>query len=373
MYVNARSRRLGRFVGLSALVAIALAFVILFGVVSNESTSAASFGPMAGYVWQGHVRSLQGSWTVPRILNRSHGSASTWIGVQAPGTPKPFIQIGSDEAEGFRPGDAPEAHYNAFWSDVARGSRPHTLFRVNPGDDLSASLTLAENKWRLAIVDTSSGAAARFSANAETGAPLEQAEWTQEDVADGAAKPLPYPQLGAVSFRRLAVNSAIPSSARLSAEWMSVGGKSIAPSPLQDGSFRLQPAPALTAAGKQYLRIIGPEEAAAYAFYGQLARWTARTPYPQIASASSNFGAALAASVQALAHARWPASAQAPLRALIGDMRVPLEHLRPAPSLPAASLAGWRAARTREAEADAVGDAEDALRRALNVPLVPVR
>jgi hypothetical protein len=373
MYVNARSRRLGRLVGLSALAAVAIAFLILLALVSNEATPAASFGPTAGYVWRGHVASLQGSWTVPRILNNSRGSASTWIGVQAPGTPKPFIQIGSNEAEGYRPGDAPEAHYDTFWSDVRQGSHRHALFRVNPGDDLSASLTLAHDKWTLAILDKSSGAGARFSTSAETGAPFEEAEWMQEDVANGAAKPLPYPQLSAVGFHRLAVNSATPSTARLAAEWMSADGKSVAPSPLHDGSFTLEPAPALSGAGKQYLRISGPENAAAYAFYAQLVRWTATTPYSQIASASSKFAAALQASIQAAAHARWPASAQGPAQTLIGDMGVLLDRLRSAPSRSAAGLAAWRAALTRETEADAVGGAEDALRSELNVPLVAAR
>jgi Peptidase A4 family len=371
MYMTDRSRRLGRLVGISALAVVGLAFLILFGVVSNEATSSASFGPMAGYVYRGHVTSLRGSWTVPRILNGSHGSASTWIGVQGPGAPKPFIQIGSSEAEGFRPGDAPEARYYTFWSDAVRGAPPRTLFRVNPGDDLSASLTRTHNRWMLAIVDTSSGAAERFSTSAQTRAPFEEAAWTQEDVANGAATPLPYPQLGPVGFRRLAVNSLTPSAARLAAEWMSVDGKSVAPSPLHDGSFTLGPAPALTGAGKQYLRISGPEDAANYAFYGQFAGWTATTPLSQIASASSKLAAALDSSILADAHAQWPASAQRQVRSLIDDMRRLRDRLRSTPSRPA-SLAAWRAGLTRETEADAVGEAEDALRRALNVPLVPV-
>jgi hypothetical protein len=291
--------------------------------------------------------------------------------VQEPGAPKPFIQIGNNEAEGFRPGDAPEAHYYAFWSDVARGARPHTLFRVDPGDDLSASLRRAHDRWMLTIVDTSSGAAERFSTSAETRAPVQEAEWTQENVANGAAKPLPYPQLSAVGFRRLAVNSSTPRTGRLSAEWMSVDGRSIAPSPLHDGSFTLQPAPALTAAGKQYLRISRPEDAAAYAFDAQSARWTATTPYSEIASASSKFAAALRAGIQADAHARWPGSVQGQVRSLIEDMRRLRDQLRFAPPGSAAALAARRAALTHATEAGAVGEAEDALRRALNVPLVP--
>jgi hypothetical protein len=370
MHATARSRRLASFAVLSALAAIALAFLILFGVVSNEASTTAGFGPFAGYAWRGQVTSLRGSWTVPRILGGSRGSASTWIGVQAPGTAKPFIQIGSNEAEGFRPGDAPEARYDAFWSDLAQGPHSHALFRVKPGDDLSASLTVSHDRWTLAIVDTSSGAAARFSTSAATRAPFEEAEWTQEDVAAGAAKPLPYPRLTPIRFRGLAVNSATPSPAHLVAEWMSADGMSVAPGPLNEGSFTLRPAPALTSAGRRYLGITGPEDAAAYAFYAQMARWTATTPYSQISSASSKFAARLRASIRAAAHAQWPASAQGRVRALIDDVSVLLDRLRSAPSRPAASLAAWRAGLSREAEAHAVGDAEDALRRALNVPLV---
>jgi hypothetical protein len=373
MYMTDRSRHLSELVGLSALAGVAVAFLVLFGVVSNEAPSNPSFGPRAGYAWRGHVTSLRGSWTVPRILSGSKGSASTWIGVQAPGTPRPFIQIGSTEVEGFHPGDAPEAHYDTFWSDVRGGSHPHLLFRVNPGDDLSASLTRSHNGWTLHILDTSTGAAERFSSRAEASAPFEEAEWTQEDVADGAAKPLPYPRLSAVGFRRVAVNSVAPSSSHLSAEWMSANGKSIAPSALHDGSFTLEPAPALTAPGKQYLRISGPEDAAGYAFYAQFARWTAATPYSQIAAASSRFATALQATMRAVAEARWPSTAEGHVRALMDDIRTLLAHLRYPSSRSPRSLAAWRAALTREAQADPVGDAEALLRRVLNVPLVPVR
>jgi hypothetical protein len=153
---------------------------------------------------------------------------------------------------------------------------------------------------------------------------------------------------------------------------MSANGKSIAPSPLHDGSFTLEPAPALTAAGRQYLRISRPEDAAAYAFYAQFARWTAATRYSQMAAASSRFATALQATMRAVAEARWPSTAEAHVRALMDDIRTLLAHLRYPASGAATSLAAWRAALTRETQADHVGDAEAALRRALNVPLVPV-
>jgi hypothetical protein len=60
------------------------------------------------------------------------------------------------------------------------------------------------------------------------------------------------------------------------------------------------------------------------------------------------------------------------VRSLIDDMRRLGDRLRSTPPRSAAGVAAWRAALTRETDADAVGQAEDALRRALNVPLVPV-
>jgi Peptidase A4 family len=373
MYMTARSRRLARFAGLSALAAIALAFAILFGLLSNETPSSAAFGPFAGYVWRGHVKSLRGSWTVPRVLGGSPGArAGTWIGAQASGNPGPFIQVGSDELEASHPGDAPEARYEAFWSDVSHGFHPQALFRVNPGDDISASLTLAHKRWTLAIVDLSSGAAAHFSTGAEAHASFNEADWTQEDESNDTNKPFPYPHLTAVSFRGLAVNAAVPSSADLSARWMSANGENLAPSPLRHDSFALQRAPKISGAGAQYLRIARPEDAADYAFSAELARWTAQTPHSRIASASSKFAAALSENIEALRRARWPASVQAPVESLIADLRPLLDHVRSAPSGSSGRLVAWKSALEGEMEAGAVAYAGDAVRRLLGVPIVPV-
>jgi hypothetical protein len=245
------------------------------------------------------------------------------------------------------------------------------LFRVNPGDALSASLGRAGKRWRLAIVDTTSGAAARFVTNDEAGASFNHADWTQENIASGEHEPDPYPQLTPVGFRHLAINSAAPSTAELSALWMSAGGNTVAPGPLHDDSFTLARAPKPSSAGAQYLRIARPEDAAANAFYGQFARWPANAPYSEIASASAKFAAALRDDAEALARARWPASAQGPVRSLTDDARSLLGHVQLRASGSRSSLAAWRAELTHEMEAETVSRAEDMVRRILNVPFVP--
>src|SRR5262249_38518970 len=155
----------------------------------------------AGYMWRGHVTSMGGSWTVPRILRGSSaGSASTWIGAEASGPRGAFIQLGTIETEGSvrGPDGAPRARYQAFWSDARHGLHPQPLFPVNPGDDLSASLAAAGRQWRLAVLDRSSGAAARLLISDELAASFNRADWTQENRAGGEHRPDPYPNLAPV-------------------------------------------------------------------------------------------------------------------------------------------------------------------------------
>jgi hypothetical protein len=317
---------------------------------------------------------MRGSWTVPRVLNRSPaGSASTWIGAGAPGPQGAFIQLGSTETESSvgRLHRARQTRYEAFWSDVRHGLHPRKLFRVNPGDDLSATLMSVGKRWRLAIVDRTSRAAARLFTTEEAGASFNHADWAQENVTSGEHVPDPYPHLTAVGFRQLAINSAPPTTAELSALWMSVGGSSVAPSPLHADSFTLARAPKVSAAGAQYLRIASPEDAAANAFFGQFARWTASHRYSQIAPASAKFAAVLRHNIDALAHARWPASAEGPVRSLIKDTRSLLQRVGLPPPGSRGALAAWRSALTHETEAEGASRAEDVVRRILNVPFVP--
>jgi hypothetical protein len=149
---------------LVALAAI-VGGVIVSSVTSSSPPTTRSFGTQAGYVWQGQVRSVGASWTVPHIIGTSPcGVAGTWIGAVAPGTPGPFIQIGVNETcTQAGPDGKPAVFYEAFWSDVRLHFHPRRLFFVNAGDVISASLTLADHRWTLVLVDRSSGETTHFS------------------------------------------------------------------------------------------------------------------------------------------------------------------------------------------------------------------
>ena len=80
------------------------------------------------------------------------------------------------------------------------------------------------------------------------------------------------------------------------------------PTHVDGDSFTLARAPAVTAAGAQYMRLAGPAGAAFQEFETERAEWTAKTPYEQIASASSRFIRATRAGIGSLDGARWSAA-----------------------------------------------------------------
>jgi hypothetical protein len=361
-----RSRRavLGTFV----LAALAVALAALVGAGSGGASATWQFGPFAGYAWRGSVVSVRASWTVPGVIGGSSPSsvAGTWIGAAA--SNRSFIQIGTNErgAPLIEAGKPDRGRYEAFWSDPKWGFHPLFIFRVNPGDDVSASLSLSHKRWMLAIVDATSGAAAHFSTGDETHASFSEAQWMQEDVKDGATgKPFPYPGLTTVGFRRLTVNSGIPTYAKLYSAWMSVNGSSLAPTPLQDDSFTLGRG-TVSAAGARYLHIATPEDVATETFVAEFARWTAKTPYSQVESASSRFVAALRRNTQAFASDRWPTELRGLVRSLIADSRVLLEVSRPPAIVSPAELVTWRSRWARDAQA--LGSVAHMIKSGLNLP-----
>jgi hypothetical protein len=255
--------------------------------------------------------------------------------------------------------------YNAFWSDIDNHFHPRFLFRVDPGDVVSASLALVSGRWRLAIVDKTSGATKHFSLNDEARASFNLAEWLQEDVTDGrTGEPFPYPRLTAVQFRGLAVNSARPAYADLYSQWMTASGTNWAPSPLRRDSFALHRA-TVSASGAKYLRIAAGEDMASKVFVPQIAGWTPTTPGSQIAAARSTFAAALRETVHALARTPWPSRARRQIHLLIHCSRVLLTHTQSPPKSPA-GLRAWTSTWLRDASL--VGRAGHVVRRALKIP-----
>jgi hypothetical protein len=361
------AQRLRAHVGLVALVTLAIALTVIPDAALGAQRSPWSFGKFVGYVWRGHVESVRASWAVPGVRLGSVGRAGTWIGAQAPGAPEPFIQIGTNE-ESFHPfplGSSVTLYY-AFWSDTTNHFHPHFLFRVARGDDVSASLALVSGRWRLAIVDKTSGATARFSTDEEARASFNLAEWLQEDVTDAATgKPFPYPRLTDLRFRRLAVNSAMPAYADMYSQWMSASGTNWAPSPLRRDSFALHRA-TVSSIGAKYLQIAAGEDMDTRVFVHQMAGWTATMPVSQIAAACSTFAAALRKSLYALARTRWPPRAWLHIHSLIRSTRVLLALLQSPPSASPADLRAWTSTWARDSTA--LGRAAHLIRRAMKIP-----
>jgi Peptidase A4 family len=346
-----RVRHRVRYMALVATVVI-VGVAVLVAVQGVGSRAGLQLGSFAGYVWRGRVSSVRASWTVPRLLPGSpHGIAATWIGAEAPGVGhhRPFIQIGVNEGRLsiVNPGGTAYNGYYVFWSDTKQHFHPQYLFRVNAGDDLSASLTFVRNRWTLAIRDTNSRQSSHFTTSDEDGASFDQAEWIQEDVVDERThKPYPYPRLGKIEFHRLEVNSSAPAYVDLYSTWMSLHSGSLAPTPLHKDSFVLHRA-TLNPIGVRYLDIVDPANAANSKFATQLFGWTAKTPYARIQSASAVSITAIHRNLRALSSERWPASVQGKVDSLIAEARVILALTRPPAILTAATLSAWRSALTR--------------------------
>jgi hypothetical protein len=349
-----RRRRVG--FGLAALLLLFLVVKLVpvnGGAKSAGGFSDAPFGPFAGYAWLGRVHSVGASFTVPRIASGSALSeAGTWIGVQGQGPPARFVQIGEIEGRFWSPQKRKTLDvYFAAWSDTARDYKAKPLFPVSPGDTLSASLTLANKQWTLAITDDTSREKARFSIGDEVGVPFNQAEWTQEDPGseDNHAR---YPQMTAPVFQHLTVNSTEPAPAHsvLYSQWMSVSHGNLAPTVVRNDSFTLQRAPAVSAAGTQYVRLYSPAAAALQKFAHERSGWTPKTPYGHIVSASSQLTEATQRASRALLSARWSMQISGLVRSSTHTETAFVEQARPPALLTAATFAAWNSRLTEAAK-----------------------
>ncbi len=339
------------------------------GRVIAGGFSDAPFGPYAGYGWIGRVKSVGGSFTVPRIASGSALSeASTWIGVQGQGPPARFVQLGEIEDRFWSPQKQKIFDvYSTFWSDTAHHYQAEQLFPVNPGDTLSASLTFANKQWTLAITDNTSRRKARFSIADEVEAPFNQAEWTQEDPGEENDHAR-YPQIAAPVFQHLTVNSTAPAPAYLAlfSAWMSVNHSNLAPTVVHDDSFTLRQAPAITRVGMQYMRLAPAEQAVFEKFETERSNWSPSTPYGQIVNAVSQLTEATQKASPALLSARWSKQIGGLVRSSANANAAFLEQARPPALLNAATFAAWNSRLTEASER--AGVAGSRLRLALGLP-----
>jgi hypothetical protein len=330
-------RMAGRWLGVGAAVIAIVLGVAGCGGGSGSGSAPSPFGHMAGYVWSGHVGAVAASWSVPRMSGTGEAHASTWIGAQAPSLSQrsPFIQVGTVEDRG-----SSRAVYGAFWTDTTRGFHPQILFRVHPGDAVSTALTLAADRWRVYVVDTTSGQRTSFLTGEEAVGDFNLAEWLQEDPSSTSGKATPYPDLSPVRMSALAINGAAPRYGDVFAQWMSLPGRDLAPTPLREGAFTITRG-VLTVVGRRYLEIARPQNVSARNVDLEEARWTEHTPASEIKRVSAAAAAAERRYADDLARAHWPVAAQAPISSLVREIRIEADAFAAAGRHAPASLTAW--------------------------------
>jgi hypothetical protein len=328
----------GRWLGV-----VAAATAVGLGTTACDSAQRSahlesSFGHMAGYVWSGHVTAVSAAWSVPWMSGAGEAHASTWIGAQAPGQAlrSPFIQVGTVEDRG-----SARPVYRAFWTDTTRGFHPQILFRVRPGDAVSTALSLTAGRWRVVILDTTSGQRASFMTREEGTSDFNLGEWLQEDPSETTGRATRYPELSTVRMHGLAINGAAPLYRDMYAQWMSLPGRDLAPTPLGDGAFAISRG-VLTPAGLRYLAMARPQNASARTVDLEEARWTEQTPAREIARVSRAAAASERRYADALARAPWPAAARRPIVALVDEVHLEAALFATSARRPPASLTAWR-------------------------------
>jgi hypothetical protein len=167
------------------------------------------------------------------------------------------------------------------------------------------------------------------------------AEWLQEDPSQTSGRATPYPELSTVRMRALAVNGVEPRYHDVFAQWMSLPGRDLAPTPLRDGAFAITRG-VLTPAGKQYLTMARPQNAGARTVDLEEARWTARTPAREIERVSRGAAASERRYADALARSVWPAPARGPIGVLVREVRLEAAVFAASARGAPVSLMAWR-------------------------------
>jgi hypothetical protein len=272
----------------------------------------------------------------------------------------PFIQVGTVEDIG-RAGRV----YAAFWTDTTRGFRPQILFHVRPGDAVSAALRLMGGAWHVSIVDATLQHRSTLSTHEEVGGDFNFAEWLQENPTEISGKATPYPDLTPLHMTALTVNGTTPRYGDMFAQWMSLPGRYLAPTPLRGRAFTIRRS-VLSAAGRRYLEIARPQNMSARKFDTEAARWTERTPASEIARVSGEAAASERRYADGLDRQTWPAAARAPIGSLIRAVRLEAGMFAALSRHAPPRLGEWRS-RFTQITPSLLGLAH-AVRRALRVP-----
>lgn len=367
---NIMARR--RMIILVSLGVVAVALLVASQFMSIKAPiqrrTDAPFGAYAGYIWFGGVSSAQGEWRVPVIPEGSKlGFGTTWIGAQASGSHGAFIQIGTAEQRGYSSDHVIENRYWAFWSDTTRNYHPRQLFLVKSKDRVKVAIKLYHADWWLTVTDTTSHKTMSL-ATREGSAPLNLAQWTQEDALASGGSRYPYPLLTNVRIQHLIVNGTKPRYAALYSTWMSVNGISLAPSPLRRDGFVLRPTDT-SVAGRRYLDPGSGEGRAIRQFGYELERWSPTTPRHTMVSSASRLVQELRAETNALQNMSLPLHAKALATFCRHKLDAIIAQARLASRISQSAVNEWRVRVTQAA--DEARYADHLLRRSLGLPELP--
>jgi hypothetical protein len=133
----------------------------------------------SGYaVTSGTFTSVSGSWTVPTVVppNRLRGTrqfSSTWVGIDG-FNDNDLIQAGTEQdwINGT-------AFYQAWWEILPADETPIESLAINPGDDMTVTITKGISNWTIIVRDNSTGQSYSPPPQSYHG-PLSSAEWIQE-------------------------------------------------------------------------------------------------------------------------------------------------------------------------------------------------
>jgi hypothetical protein len=240
------------------LILVAAGAAALAGLGRSASgaggATVVGFGPatgFGGYRLAASADQISAEWRIPAVLGTSRpGYSATWIGLQTEAPDGPFIQLGSYADESFfpPPGANPKstASYGIFWSDTARGFRAAPIVELSrPGDLISFDMTRNDQGWYLKVHNLSVGWSRSVEVHYGASDRFTQAEWFQEDPADGyaATNDVPYPSLSTIAFQHLEVNRRPPPLRYSDAEVLSTPNDvSLVPTHPHDDGFALLPA-----------------------------------------------------------------------------------------------------------------------------------
>jgi len=327
--------------------AVAMLLAALAMPVAGASAKAApDLGTFAGYeAAHGDVRSVQGSWVVPRVVrDSSPGDQSLiWVAAQGVGSPQraPFIQVGVAD----RVGILGNGEASAFWSDTAQHFRLQPLkLRVKAGDRLRASLTLTGGRWHVVLDNLSTHRVARVSTAQESRARFDSGQWIEEDPTlanfGSRARGVPFARTSTVRFSALDCNGAPPTRDLLYSLWMSLPHAMLGPTPLVGDSFAVVPR-RLSLAATRYLTLVTPEDSAASAFAAALASWLGGASSSEIDPLAARLTGELHAVIIGLSGPGWPISSANARASLVAANRRVIERLAQVPALPPSARRGW--------------------------------